>query len=112
MFHNGRYRYRSEFCLWLLVLKMVKFLFKNKNREVKDSPQINRKAVKSSSYHIMLPHVNMKLHRVHMAGRSNATIIFLVALQGIWLKCTSKIHTDINLNNKQMHFTPLQMVEV
>lgn len=112
MFHNGRYRYRSEFCLWLLVLKMVKFLFKNKNREVKDSPQISRKAIKSSSYHIMLPHVNRKLHRVHMAGRGNATIIFLVALQGIWLKCTSKIHTDINLNNKQMHFTPLQMVEV
>lgn len=59
-----------------------------------------------------LPHVNMKLHRVHMAGRGNATVIFLVALQGIWLKCRLKIHTDINLNNKQMHFTPLQMAEL
>lgn len=112
MFHNGRYRYRSEFCLWLLVLKMVKCLFRNMNREVKHSSQISRKALKSSSYHITLPHVNMKLHRVHMAGRGNATIISLVALQGIWLKCTSKIHTDMNLNNKQMHFTPLQMAEV
>lgn len=64
----------------------------------------------SSSYHIMLPHVNMKLHRVHMAGRGNATIIFLVALQGIWLKCRLKIH--INLKNKQMHFTALQTAEV
>lgn len=80
--------------------------------EVKHSSQSSRKALKSSSYHIMLPHGNMKLHRVHMAGRSNATIIFLVALQGIWLKCRLKIHTDINLNNKQMHFTPLQMAEV
>lgn len=112
MFHSGRYRYQSEFCLWLVVLKMVKCLFRNMNGEVKHSSQISRKALKSSSYHIMLPHVNMKLHRVHMAGRGNATIISLVALQGIWLKCTSKIHTDMNLNNKQMHFTPLQMAEV
>lgn len=102
----------NEFCVPLLVLKIVKCLFRNVNKELKLSSQISRKALKSSSYHIMLPHVNMKLHRVHMAGRGNATIIFLVALQGIWLKCRSKIHTDINLNNKQMHFTPLQMAEV
>lgn len=63
------------------------------------------------SYNIVLPHGSMKLHRVHMAARRNATIIFLVALLGIWLKCRSKIHTDINLNNKQMHFTLLQMAE-
>lgn len=103
---------RSEFCIQLLVIKVVKCLFRNTNGEVKHSSQISRKALKSSSYHIMLPHVNMKLHRVHMAARGNATVIFLVALQGIWLKCRLKIHADINLNNKQMHFTPLQMAEV
>lgn len=45
----------------------------------------------------------MKLHRVHMAGRGNATVIFLVALQGIWLKYRFKIHTDINLNKCISH---------
>lgn len=65
------------------------------NGEVKHSSQISRKALKKSSYNIMLPHVSMKLWRVHMAVRGNATIIFLAALLGIWLKCRSKIHTDV-----------------
>lgn len=104
MFHSGRYRHRSEFCLWLLFLKTIKWLFRNMSGEVKRSSQIGRKALKKSSYNFMLPHATMNLHRVHMVVRSNATLIFLVALLGIWLKCRLKLHTDINLNNKQMHF--------
>lgn len=42
----------------------------------------------------LLSLASMKLLRVHMAAQGNATIILLVALLGIWLKCRSKIHTD------------------
>lgn len=111
MFHSGRYRCRSKFCLWLLFLKTIKCLFKNTSEKVKYSSLIGRKALKKSTYNFMLPHASTKLHRVHMAVRSNATIIFLVALPGIWLKCRSKIHTDINLNNKQMHLMLLHRAE-
>lgn len=111
MFYSGRYRCRSEFSLQLLFLKAVKSLFRNMNGEVKHSSQIGRKALKKSSYNIMVLHISMKLYRVHMAVTGNTTIIFLVALLGIWLKCRPKIHTDINLNNKQIYFTVLQMAE-
>lgn len=61
----------------------------------------------------LLSLASMKLLRVHMAAQGNATIILLVALLGIWLKCRSKIHTDKpkKNKNKQMHFTLLQMAE-
>lgn len=73
------------------------------NGEVKHSSQIGRKALKKSSYNIMLPHISMKLHRVHMAIRGNATIIFLVALLGIWLKCRSKIHSNKPEQTKELY---------
>jgi len=38
-------------------------------------------------------YASTKLHRVHMAVRSNATVIFLVALLWIWLKCRLKTQT-------------------
>lgn len=56
-----------------------------------------------------LSEVSKKLHRVHMVAKGNATVIFLVALWGIWLERRSKIHTEINTNTKHTHFTLLQM---
>lgn len=106
MYHTGRYTCRSAFCLFL---KVIKCLYRNtfRNGEVKHSSQFSR-----NCYSITLPHASMKLHRVHMAARGNATIIFLVALLRIWLTSRSKIHTDINLNNKQLHFTLFKWLRI